>query len=177
MGIKYGAAEVGEEAPSGTMESERWEGIFSLQFCSPWAQGLATQNPLRNVLGCESCGCVPMVSLKGRSSYHWANNESDYGAICRVPHNSSSTHGHLWELVGTLLIIMPEQEARTRTAPGKSNHTVTPEMMCNSKNFSQGSQTISLMLDPILLLSRAVLSNGNRMWTIDLILNFLVAML
>lgn len=159
------------------MEPEGWERLCGLQFCAPWAQALATQTPLCSGLRCESCGCVPMVSLKGHSSYHWANNRSDYGAICRVPHNLSSIHGHLWELVGTLLIIMPEQQARTRTAPGKPNHTVTPEMMCNSKNFSQGSQTISLMLYPILLLSRAVLSNGNKMWTIVLILNFLVAML
>lgn len=135
------------------------------------------KTPLCSVLPCESHGCVPMVSLKGRSSYRWANNESDYGAICRVPHNSSSVHGHLWELGGTLLIIMPGQQARTRTAPGKPNHTVTAEMMGDSKTFSQGSQTISLMLDPILLLSRALLSNGSRMWTIDLILNLLVAML
>lgn len=166
-----------EEAPSGTTESERWERICSLQLCTPWAQRLSTQTPLCSVLRCESCGCVPMVSLKGRSSYRWANNESDYGAICRVPHNLSSVHGHLWELVGTLLIIMPEQQARMRTAPGKPNHTVTPEMICNSENFSQGSQTISLMLYPILLLSRAVLSNGNRMWALDLILKFLAAML
>lgn len=100
--------------------------------------------------------------LERLSSYRWANNKSDYAATCRVPHNLSSIHGHLWELVGTLLIIMPEQEAWTKTASGKPNHTVTLEMMCNSKNFSQGAQTISLMLYPILLLSGAALSNGNN---------------
>lgn len=75
------------------------------------------------------------VSLKGYSSYHWADNKSDCRAIHRVLHNLSSIHGRLWEWAGTLLINMPEQQAWTRTAPGKPNHTGTPEMTCNSKHF------------------------------------------
>lgn len=89
--------------------------------------------------------------LESLLTYLWTNNTNDYRVICRVPHSLSSKKGHLWELVGTVLIIMPEQQAYTRTVPGKPNHTVTSKMMCNSKNFSQGSQAISLMLYSILL--------------------------
>lgn len=162
MGIKYGTDEVAEETSSRIMESEIWKRICSLQFCAPWAQALATKNHHCSVLRRKNCGYVLKASLKGCSSYHWANSKSDYRAICRVPHNLSSTHGHLWELVGTLLIIMAEQQAWTKTAPGKSNHTVTPEMMCDSKNFSLGSQTISLGQYPIWVLSRAALSNRHN---------------
>lgn len=83
----------------------------------------------------RAVGFFSRVSLKGYSSYHWADSKSDCRAIHRVLHNLSSIHGRLWEWAGTLLINMPEQQAWTRTAPGKPNHTGTPEMTCNSKHF------------------------------------------
>ena len=140
-------------------ESERWW-IYSLQCCTAWAQARDTQSRLGSVLPGKSCGCyVPMVSLEGCSSDHWANTTSDYRAMCRVPHNLSSIHGHLWELAGTRLINMPHE----LRLPQANLIILWPQRWwATQRTFSQGSQTISLVLYPILLRSELLCPTGTQ---------------
>lgn len=155
--INYSAAKVVEEASDRITESERrW--MCSLQFCTTWAQVWDTQNPLGSVLPWKSCGCyVPLVSFEDCSSGHWANTTSDYRAMCRVPHNLSSIHGHLWELARTLLINMPHE----LRLPQANLIILLPQRWCaTQRTFSQGSQTISLVLYPILLRSELLCAIG-----------------
>lgn len=100
-----------------------WEREGNLQspFHTPWAQALPTRNPLCSVIPRGSCGHVPLAPWKDHSSCHWANSQRTVRPRRRAPRNSSPTHEHRWELVGTLT-----NPAWTRTAPGTPSHTAAP---------------------------------------------------
>lgn len=110
MGIKYSTAEVMEEASSkfwnlrDGLEPEVSECTLPGLRCWPHRSHSAMCSQLR---------VVPVVFPW--FSYHWANNESNCRALCRVPQNLHPYMDSSESLWGSLLIIMPERKAWIRT--------------------------------------------------------------
>lgn len=172
MGIKYSIAEVIEEASSkfwnlrDGIESEVSEYTLPGLRCLPHRSHSAMCSQLR---------VVPVVFPW--FSYHWANNESNCRALCRVPQNLHPYMDSSESLWGSLLIIMPEQKAWIRTY-------YTQVQLCfhlwddiDLKDLLPEISNVSLMLYSILFLSRVALCNINGITKTAVILSFLVVTL